>query len=71
MSEVHDIVDRANIESQAWLDEQIRLARPNLAINECDDCIDCDKPIGVQRKQAVPSARRCIGCQSKIEAKGI
>lgn len=64
-----DPIDRAAIESQAWLDEQIRLV-PRLAANDVMDCDDCGKPIGVNRKKAVPSATRCIQCQNEVEKKG-
>lgn len=35
-----------------------------------DDCIDCDAPIGAARKAALPSAERCIACQTKFEQRG-
>mgnify|MGYP001627471956 CR=1 FL=1 len=30
-------------------------------------CEDCDEPIPVLRRQALPSATRCIHCQSALE----
>lgn len=35
-----------------------------------DDCVDCDAPIGAARKTAMPSAERCIGCQTSFEKRG-
>lgn len=29
----------------------------------CEDCIDCGDPIPEDRRKAMPSATRCIGCQ--------
>jgi phage/conjugal plasmid C-4 type zinc finger TraR family protein len=28
-----------------------------------DDCIDCGDPIPEDRRKALPSATRCVGCQ--------
>lgn len=32
-----------------------------------DGCIDCDEPIPLPRKQAVPGCCRCITCQTEFE----
>lgn len=61
-----DIVDRANEQAQRILDEALsnaKLAAPN----DTQECIGCDKAIGANRKQAMPSATRCIDCQTKYE----
>ena len=31
------------------------------------DCIDCGEPIPAKRRAALPSARRCIACQTTFE----
>ena len=62
-----DIIDRANDEAQRWLDEQI--AKNHHNATDDTECIDCDEPIGQQRKQAVPWAVRCIKCQTAYEEK--
>mgnify|MGYP003609486085 CR=1 FL=1 len=31
------------------------------------DCIDCGSPIPPKRRAAMPSARRCIHCQTMFE----
>lgn len=31
------------------------------------DCIDCGNPIPPRRRAAMPSARRCIACQTHFE----
>jgi RNA polymerase-binding protein DksA len=33
-------------------------------------CERCSKPIGLKRLQAMPSARLCVKCKAKEEAKG-
>lgn len=41
--------------------------RDELAGEGEEDCIECAAPIGAARKEALPSAERCIGCQTKFE----
>lgn len=66
-----DIIDRANEQVQRNLDaalEAARLKTQAMTANDVTDCIDCEKPIGEQRKQYMPSATRCINCQGEHEA---
>lgn len=62
-----DLIDRANTHAEHILAANIENARAHNAPNSIVDCIDCDKPIGDKRKQAMPSAVRCIQCQSAWE----
>lgn len=66
-----DMADRASIERERHLTEQIRQAVSQSAqstqVNLDDECIDCGNPIGIKRKIAMPSAMRCIACQTKLE----
>lgn len=32
-------------------------------------CVDCGNPIGAKRRAAMPSAIRCISCQTSLEKK--
>lgn len=32
-----------------------------------NECIDCDKEIGLQRSLAYPAAMRCVSCQERRE----
>lgn len=32
-----------------------------------DYCMDCDDPISLERKAALPSAERCVDCQQRYE----
>lgn len=64
-----DIIDKANHQAQRLLDDALGAMTappPNGVIY----CLRCDKPIGEQRKAAVPSATRCIKCQTRHEKKG-
>lgn len=33
------------------------------------ECVDCGEPLSTERRQAAPFAERCVGCQSKREAR--
>lgn len=35
------------------------------------ECIDCGREIPAARRAALPSAERCVGCQSIHERKGV
>lgn len=63
-----DIVDIANQQVQRDLDSALSQAYTAPA-NSIYDCVECDKPIGIQRKAAVPWATRCVDCQSHYERK--
>ena len=68
---MRDIIDRANEQVQRNLDAALDAARMKsqaMTANDITDCIECDKPIGVKRKQYMPSATRCIPCQNEHEA---
>lgn len=63
-----DIVDHANRQAQLELESVLSQAYTAPA-NSIYDCVECDKPIGIQRKAAVPWATRCVDCQSHYERK--
>lgn len=66
-----DLIDKANKQAQRYLDTALAAARLKaqaMIANDVTDCEDCDKPIGEQRKQYMPSATRCIPCQNEFEA---
>ena len=50
-------------------DNQIARIRAGLAAEGEDICVECDEPIGAARKAALPSAERCIDCQTAYERK--
>ena len=45
----------------------IEKARKNLMAKGTLDCIDCGNEIPEKRRNAVPYARRCAGCQTIYE----
>lgn len=66
-----DLIDKANEQAQRHRDAAIaaaRLKQQALIANDATECEDCEKPIGEQRKKYMPSATRCIPCQTDFEA---
>jgi DnaK suppressor protein len=68
---VTDIYDRAQ-----ELDEQLRAAAIASAVcghriaaqmSGFADCMDCGDQISADRLKALPSARRCVTCQARVE----
>ena len=62
---MNDIVDRANNETEHWLECQIQAMHHDATTNT--NCVDCSEPIGANRKKYVPWATRCINCQREHE----
>lgn len=54
----------------ATVEDAVNRARSQLrsgpGVEECDEC---GAPIPEARRQAVPGARLCVGCQSEVDAK--
>ena len=45
--------------------DSVAYARARLASGEgAADCVECGEPIPEARRKALPSARRCVQCQS-------
>lgn len=62
-----DAVDKAKITEQRQRAKGIEAVTAALKQTGTADCVDCDKPIPPARRQAYPSARRCIDCQTYQE----
>lgn len=56
--------------ARAERDTAVARIRQELASEGENDCIDCGRPIGARRKAALPSAERCITCQTAHEQRG-
>jgi len=52
---------------QATVDERVDEARAQLLGEGSEDCEDCGRPIPPARREAMPSATRCVVCQSHYE----
>ncbi len=48
-------------------DDAIARIRAELTADGTDECIACGEPIPAARRRAMPSAERCITCQSTFE----
>lgn len=60
-----DSVDEAAAIVEAWNERCVRATRPTLPGTLL--CEDCETPIPERRRKALPHARRCIECQTKME----
>lgn len=62
-----DTIEKANTNYEIWLNAQLH--KPQPPPNTITECIDCGGDIGDKRKTAMPSAQRCIACQTNWEQK--
>ncbi len=62
-----DVLDKASDQAQFLLDVQVRHITQSQSPNDTLECVDCGRPIGEKRKQALPHAVRCVGCQWQWE----
>ncbi len=52
----------------ATVEDAVKLARSRLPKGKSlSHCEECDEPIPVARRKAIPGVRLCILCQSEIE----
>jgi len=59
-----DDIDLANIEIERETKRALSKIKQLQRESGIIYCLDCDEEIGEARKKAVPSAVRCIDCQS-------
>jgi phage/conjugal plasmid C-4 type zinc finger TraR family protein len=53
----------------AGVDDAVKRARAQMgAGSSLTHCEDCEAPIPERRRQAVPGVRRCVACQSEVDA---
>lgn len=62
-----DEADKADIIINENLSHTIINIANSLKGNNLKYCIDCDEEIGEARKLVMPSAKRCIECESLIK----
>ena len=64
-----DAADRAQQEIDVELAERLERQARAAALDApgAEICADCAEPIPAERRQAVPSAIRCINCQAYAE----
>lgn len=59
--------DEADFLMEAERTEGVRRVQAGLCAAGADDCIGCGDAIDADRRAALPSARRCIKCQGRVE----
>ena len=62
-----DDADRADVIINENLEHTLINLANSLKGNNLKYCIDCEGEIGEARKLAMPSAKRCIECESLIK----
>lgn len=66
-----ELSERAIETSGAFADaereREIRRSQAQLDREGCGECEDCGEDIPAKRRKALPSARRCVGCQQAHE----
>lgn len=60
-------IEAAGAIVQLEQDEAIARIHAELSTPGAEDCVDCGQPIPAKRRAAMPSAVRCIACQSHHE----
>ncbi|QPL39370.1 TraR/DksA C4-type zinc finger protein [Erythrobacter sp. A30-3] len=60
-------VEASTAFDDAERDRAIQRVRQSIAMQGDPDCAECGDPIEEKRRAAMPSATRCIGCQSAYE----
>jgi phage/conjugal plasmid C-4 type zinc finger TraR family protein len=64
-----DIVDEAAAVIERTLAENVRRVSAALATEGEAECIGCGEEIEPARRASLPSAKRCIVCQGRVEAR--
>ena len=64
-----DIADEAAVLIETVRSEGLRRVSEALAVPGEAECIGCGEDIAADRRAALPSARRCIICQSRVEVR--
>lgn len=62
-----DVVDEAGWLPETERAEGVRRVKETLAAAGAAECIGCGDDIELARRAALPSARRCITCQDRVE----
>lgn len=67
-----DEADIASDRAEAYLGDRLAAQRRRAALDQpgATLCADCGEPIPEDRRKALPSAIRCVGCQEFAEKVG-
>ncbi|SOC46634.1 TraR/DksA family transcriptional regulator [Rhizobium subbaraonis] len=61
-------LDSAALREQQERDALVADASAVVRARGSDVCVECDRPIPIERRRAAPFAKRCIECQEMLEA---
>jgi len=61
------LLERNEAFERARAEQAVERIRSNLKGIGVEFCEDCEEPVGEARRKAMPSATRCISCQSVVE----
>lgn len=65
-----DELDRAAAQTQLSSDAAVAAIRARIDAPGSMDCASCGEAIPLARRQALPSARRCVSCQGAADRRG-
>ena len=68
MDHVDRMVETEDLLLQSSIDRALA-GVPPCPVPDRRDCADCGDPIPRRRLAALPSAERCLGCQSELEVR--
>ncbi len=60
-------IETSELTQRTLSESAIARIRDGLAAEGEEVCVECDEPIPAARRAALPSAERCIGCQTAFE----
>lgn len=63
-------LEHAEAAEEAERERAISAIRGQMVLKGDEYCQDCGEPIDVARRMALPSATRCIACQTDYEKAG-
>jgi len=67
MMKINAALELADLRAEQERERGIKAAQQALLQEGRDDCAGCGAEIEAQRREALPSARRCIECQTAFE----
>lgn len=67
MESSESAIEASQLAADGERDRAVERTRLALAETGAEDCIGCGKPIPAVRRAALPSATRCVPCQTILE----
>ena len=67
MMSTNAALELADLRAEQERERGIKAAQQALLQEGREDCVACGAEIEPERREAMPSARRCIDCQTELE----